>query len=235
MESLGLSIIAVGPLPLSARGLKTFAFEFNLAHPDEDKRSKAVQFYRKSIDLAVSLGAPMLQVLPGKIDRPGFMRSAHSYRRHYESCVKSLRELAGHAEESGIELGVENAVVGNFMDLAGEYEPLFRDVGSQSLKFLFDVANGNTFLAPREYLRLLGSRLAGVVHVQDNFGDYPYHLPIGEGGIDFESIVAELRRIGWDGYLIPEIFPAPARGFPAERIIRGLRKSKIALERLASV
>ena len=55
------------------------------------------------------------------------------------------------------------------------------------------------------------------------------------GGIDFESIIAELRRIGWDGYLIPEIFPAPARGFPAKRIIRGLRKSKIALERLASV
>jgi L-ribulose-5-phosphate 3-epimerase len=235
VESLGLSIISVGPLPFSSRGLKTFAFEFNLAHPDEDRRRRAVRFYRKSIDQAVALGAPTLQVLPGKIDRPGFMRSAHSYRRHYESCVKSLRELAGHAEESGIELGIENAIVGNFMDLAGEYEPLFGDVRSRSLRFLFDVANANAFLAPQAYLRLLGRKLAHVVHVQDNFGDYPYHLPIGDGEIEFGSIVDGLRRIGWDGYLVPEIFPAPARGFPAEKMIQGLRRSKIALERLLGV
>jgi L-ribulose-5-phosphate 3-epimerase len=193
-----------------------------------------VRFYRKSIDLAVSLGAPTLQVLPGQIDDRGFMKSANSYRRHYESSVKSLRELAGQAEESGIELGVENAVVGNFMGLAGKYMSVFRDVGSQSLKFLFDVANANAFLAPQEYLRLLGGSLADVVHVEDNFGDHPYHLPIGDGEIDFESIIAELRRIGWDGYLVPEIFPSSARGFPAERMIWGMRKSKRALERLVS-
>jgi len=232
-ESLGLSIVSVGPVPLSSsRGLKTFDFEFNLAHPDEERRRKAVRFYRKAIDMTVALDAPTLQVLPGRIDRPGFMNSAHSYRRHYEACVKSLGELAGAAEESGIELGVENAVVGNFMDHAGEYEPLFGDVESRSLKFLFDVANANAFLAPREYLRLLGGKLACIVHVQDNFGDFPYHLPIGDGEIDFGSIVAELRRLGWEGYLVPEIFPAPTKGFPAEGMIQGLRRSKMALERL---
>jgi len=48
-------------------------------------------------------------------------------------------------------------------------------------------------------------------------------LPPGHGHIDFDEIVATLRRTGYDGYLSAELFPRPDPDAAAAATIRHMR------------
>ena len=116
LESTGMRCISTCPIPFKAVSWEIFEFEFNLADPDEDSRGKAVEFFKKAIDVSAMLGAELVLIPPGKIEQPNFMQSKVSYRRHMDQLVKSIRECAAHALDLGVTLGIENTVVGNFLD-----------------------------------------------------------------------------------------------------------------------
>lgn len=206
LSSYGLEVVSTCPIPFSAERWEKFEFEFNLAHPVEEERKRAVRFVRDSVNLTRELGGHVMITLPGKVEQPSFMESQTSYRKYFEQAVKSLRECAKHAEDMGITLGVENAVVGNFMDLPDEMRRLLEAVGSERVKAYLDVANANVYYPPIEYIHALKGWLVDCMHVTDNDGGYAYHLPIGMGTIDFKTILRELKATGWDGYLVPEVF-----------------------------
>lgn len=224
LQSAGLKAISVCPIPFSARGWEEFEFEFNLAHPDEKLRQKAIKFYESIIDEAVKLGAMNVLVLPGKIEEPNRMKSSLSYRQYFEAAVKSLKELSKIARELGVKLCVENAVVGNFGDLPEELAMLVESADPDIVKVYLDIANANVFLDPKFYINKLKDYLCEAIHVTDNDGTYPYHLPIGEGTINYEEILRSLKRMGWKGCLFPEVFTEDPK--------EALRISKHALEEI---
>jgi L-ribulose-5-phosphate 3-epimerase len=225
LESTGMRCISTCPIPFKAVSWEIFEFEFNLADPDEDSRGKAVEFFKKAIDVSAMLGAELVLIPPGKIEQPNFMQSKVSYRRHMDQLVKSIRECAAHALDLGITLGIENTVVGNFLDTPYELKRAAERAASKNVKVYLDVANANIFHPPVEYIMELKGLLANCIHITDNDGNYAHHLPIGMGNIDFQEVISALKQIGWDGYLIPEIFYK-------EDPIEGLRISKEKLERM---
>ena len=225
LSTTNINVPSVCPLPLEPGSWGEFRFEFNLAHFDERSRRKAVEFYKQVVDSAVDFGADTVLTLPGKIDEPDLMKSPHSYRQHLEKLVESLKELAAYAGDRGVVLGVEHAVVCNFIDLPWELRYVVESVNSESVKVYFDTANANVFLPPTKYLDVIGDLLCKTIHVSDNHGDRPLHLPIGMGGIDFRRVVAKLKSLGWDGYILPEIFYNEAP-------IGGLRTCKTRLEEI---
>jgi len=206
LSSYSLEVVSTCPIPFSAERWEKFEFEFNLAHPAKEERKKAVKFVKDSVDLTRELGGRVMITLPGKVEQPSFMESQTSYRRYFEQAVESLRECVQHAEDAGVTLGVENAVVGNFMDLPDEMRRLLEAVGSEHVKAYLDVANANVYHPPLEYIHVLKDWLADCMHVTDNDGSYAHHLPLGMGTIDFKTILKELKATGWNGYLIPEVF-----------------------------
>ena len=225
LEAKEIDCVSTCPIPFEAEAWETFSFEFNLADPSEEKRRKAVEFFKKAIDLTVQLGAKLMLTLPGKVEQPNFMLSEASYRRHWNQSVKSIKECASYAEELGVALGVENAVVGSFCDTPYELKRIVKDVDSQNVKVYLDIANANTFYPPMDYVKELKGLLAECIHVTDNDGNYAYHLPIGMGTIDFHEVIMGLEKAGWNGYLLPEVFYK-------DDPIEGLRISKEALEKL---
>jgi len=224
LQSSGLKVISICPIPFSAKGWEEFEFEFNLAHPDENLRRKAVEFYRSIIDEAVRLGTNNVLILPGKIEEPNRMKSKVSYRQYFESAVKSLRELSKTAADLGVKLCVENAVVGNFGDLPEELVMLVESTDPDIVKVYLDIANANVFLDPKVYINKLKDYLCDAIHATDNDGTYPYHLPIGEGTINYEEVLRLLKEVGWDGCLLPEVF--------TDNPEEALRTSKEALEEI---
>ena len=63
-------------------------------------------------------------------------------------------------------------------------------------------------LRQREYLPTsiykLGARLKNL-HVRDTDGLLNYALPVGQGIVDWDHIVAALQDVGYDGYLVVEM------------------------------
>lgn len=224
-RSHGIKIISLCPIPFKAKQWEEFIFEFDLAAQSEAERLRAVKWYKSVVEMAAFLDAKTVIVLPGKVENPDFMKSRRSYRQHWEQAVKSLKELAKYAEDFDIYLGVENAVVCNYINLPGEIRLILEEVGSSYVKAYLDIANANVFLPPEVYIRELKGKLCETIHATDNDGSYPYHLPIGMGTINYEKVIEALKEVGWDGYLIPEIFYD-------EDPVGGLKRSKEALEKM---
>ncbi|MEM2188016.1 MAG: sugar phosphate isomerase/epimerase family protein [Candidatus Bathyarchaeia archaeon] len=224
LQSAGLNIISICPIPFSAKNWKEFEFEFNLAHPDERRRRKAIEFYKSVINEAALFGANSVLILPGKMDEPDRMKSSLSYRQYFEAAVKSLKELSNNARDFGVKLCIENAVIGNFGDLPEELAMLVEFTDPDNVRIYLDIANANVFFDPKIYINRLKNYLCDLIHATDNDGTYPYHLPIGKGTINYEEILRLLKRVGWDGYLLPEVFTEDPK--------RALKISKELLEEI---
>jgi sugar phosphate isomerase/epimerase len=69
-------------------------------------------------------------------------------------------------------------------------------------------------------VRLLGKRIVHV-HIHDNHGDADEHLVPGEGSIKFGPIVDEIKKIGYEGFVIVELFE-PTKAVESARI--GLKR-----------
>jgi protein FrlC len=221
----GLKVVSTCPILFKTVDWKDFEYEFNLAHPDELERRKAVDFVKGCMELSRALQSTTMLVLPGKVDQPDFIKSKVPYRAYFAQAVKSLKECAEHASQFELTLGVENAVVGNLADTPGELHRLLSAVNSERVKAYVDTANANVFYPPEEYLEVLEGKLVNCVHVSDNDGTRPDHLPVGMGRIDFPRFLKKLKNSNWDGYLVLETFYA-------ENPTAGLKMSK---ERLSKI
>jgi len=228
IDQFGMKVISILPDPfLRVRQWKFFDFKVNVAHPSAKMRRDSIRFYNTALDVGRDLGAEVVLALPGAIEQPSMMASKSSFKNHWDRAIESLKECAKHAEDVGVRLGVENAVVCNFVDRPEELLKMIKQVGSEYVKAYMDLANGNAFAPPLEYIELLRDSLCSCIHVSDNDGSSASHLPIGMGTIDFRSCIEALKRVGWDGYLVPETFYAKN---PKD----GVRRSKDALLGLLS-
>jgi hexulose-6-phosphate isomerase len=223
LKSHGITPTSISPTPFESKAWREFDFIYNIAALDEKSRLRAVKFYKDIIGIAVEFGAPNVLTLPGKIKESDLMKSDVSYRQAWDRCAKSLKELSKIASDEGVVLGIENAVICNFIDLPEELRQLIDEVGSDHVKVYLDVANANVFRDPEIYIRSLGDVLCTTLHTTDNDGSYPYHLPIGMGTIDYPRILRALKDVGWDGYLLPELFYA-------DDPVGGLRQTKRKLD-----
>jgi protein FrlC len=204
----GLKVISTCPILFRTEDWIHFEYEFNLAHPDELERRKAVDFVKGCMELTRALESTTMLVLPGKVDQPDFMKSKVPYRTYFAQAVKSLKECAEHASQFELTLGIENAVVGNFADTPGEIHRLLSAVDSERVRAYVDTANANVFYPPEEYLEVLRGKMVDCIHVSDNDGMRSDHLPVGMGSIDFPRFLKKLKSSGWDGYLVLETFYA---------------------------
>jgi len=225
LQAHGIKVTSLCPIPFEEKGWTEFRFEYNLAHPEESRRAEAVAWYKSVLELASDLEARNIIALPGKIEEADLMKSRFSYRQHWSQMVRSFKECAKKAEDLGVYMGVENAVVCNYVDLPEELGRVVDEVGSDYVKVYLDVANANVFQPPEHYIRTLRGKLCNTIHTTDNDGTYPYHLPLGMGTIDYRNVLGTLKETGWDGYLVPEIFyEQDPEG--------GLRRTKEQLEQM---
>jgi deoxyribonuclease-4 len=221
----GLKVISTCPIIFKTEDWVEFHYEYNLADPDEDKRKSAVEFIMSCMDISKDLGSQTMLILPGKIYQPDLTKSKIQYRKYFCQAIKSLNECGDYASKLDLDLGVENAVIGNFGYNPYELYKLTSEVESNRVKAYLDTANANVIFPPVDYVRILNGRLANCIHISDNDGLSPSHLPIGMGEIDFKELLSELKNLHWEGYLVLEVFYK-------QDPIGGLKTSKEELENL---
>lgn len=169
----------------------------DLVHEDHYVRLASVQYVKDTLSLVASMGGKILTVVPSTVGKVVPMGSPEE---EWEWAVAGLRECQAHAEQVGVRMGIEplNRFETYFINRADQAVQLANDVGG-NCGVTLDIFHMNVEEADwAQAIRDTGERLVDF-HVADN-----NRMPCGQGGLDWEAIVGELKGIGYDSYLTVE-------------------------------
>lgn len=121
--------------------------------------------------------------------------------------IEILKAMTGHADTCGIRLCIEN-----LSEQVSDFSPVFSAIAG--LGMTLDVGHGELLTARNtayEFAACWPQRIWHV-HLHDNRGgdtvQDDLHLPLGEGAIDFASIITFLKMQGFDRTMTLEVTPA---------------------------
>lgn len=166
----------------------------------------------RALKVAERVGATVLNVHPG----------LHSYYpeaswpQMKQNQAEVYEELSDYGSARGIRVVAENLIIAN-----NHFEHTWRPDGMIKLHdewraelkgITLDTGHARqSKLDVADTVRQLGSRIKHL-HLQDNHGGMiDEHLPIGTGVIDWDSVIAALDDVGFEGYGVFEFGPADAQ------------------------
>jgi sugar phosphate isomerase/epimerase len=182
-----------------------------LVTADEALRRRAEERTRAVIDLAAYLGA-MVNIgrLRGQLKLLGSVPDA------WAMAMERLRGVVAYAAGLGVKITMEplNRYETDFIFNAADGVRLIEDLACDNLGLMLDLFHMNIEDASiEEGLRLAGDRVWHV-HIADSNRCYP-----GSGHIDFDSIFAALKDIGYQDYVSAELLPLPDPDTAARKTI----------------
>ncbi len=196
----------------------------DLSHPDADVRAHAKSYVGSVLDFAEQLGASVVSTIPTAVMRtdPVGVEGREEdwwsgYQREWDLAVGSVRELAERASSAGITLAIEpiNRYESYLLRTAEQARRFVADVGSPAVKVQLDTFHMSLEEAdPAAAIRATGQALCNL-HLADS-----NRRAVGDGGLDWPSILAALVEIGYEGPLTLEPVPSEPNVFLGVRMAR---------------
>lgn len=168
-----------------------------LSDADPAVWEKTMAGMRASLQNAKDLGGDMVLLVPGVVN-PKTM-----YRDVWTRSVERTKQLAEDAEKIGITIGIEN-VWNKFLLSPLEGKHFIEEIGSERVRFWFDVGNVVLFGFPQDWIRTLGPLIARV-DVKDFKSDTKEFVPLQEGSVDWPEVMRAFDEIGYSGYMAAEV------------------------------
>lgn len=192
-------------------------------------RQRRVDFYRRSIDLGVALGAEVVSIWSGAApDGLTAEKDPAGESAHWDRLCQGLEPVLGHANGAGMTLAFEPEP-GMFIERPKEYEALLERLGTpgEALWLTLDVGHlvvtGD--LPVGDAIRASSTRIRNV-HLDDCPRGVHLHGPFGSGDLDLQDAVSALIEIDYEGVASVELSRDSHRGAQAaQQAIRELRKA----------
>lgn len=189
-------------------------FTADLEHPEIPQREFQVGHVAELAEIARDLDCPLVRVFTG------YDTAAAPYQKQWTLVVDCLRECAHIARDLGVTIGVQN-----HHDVACGFESmhdLIRAVGEPNCRAMFDA--WGPALHGDDLRR--AARLMAPFTVHTTIADYQLRprftyqpaavnyapavaatlaVPMGEGFIDYDAFLSELRASGFDGNIAYEM------------------------------
>ena len=121
----------------------------------------------------------------------------------WETCIANVRKVCEHAESEGVCFGVEPGPY-CLVSTTEDVERLLSEVGSDSLRVNYD--GGNLWAGgsdATDAVKRLGPKTVHV-HVKDYSRALGKETALGDGDVDYATVIRELRAVGYDGWLVIE-------------------------------
>jgi hexulose-6-phosphate isomerase len=182
--------------PLSANPLNS---------PDPALRAKGVDVLHKTIDFATWLRCGALLIVPGRLgDGP---KLKVGYQDTWDRVTAELRKAIPHAEQAKVYLTPEN-VWNKFLVSPLEMRAFVDQFQSPWLQTHFDIGNVMQFGYPQDWILTLGPRIKRM-HVKDyklsQRAEQGHFVDLLEGDVDWKEVMAALVKVGYRGFMSPEI------------------------------
>lgn len=211
----GFEIAMFNPADLDAKQLRQ-AFEanglectvcailppgINPISADATDRKKALAHLLQCVETAAEIGA---HKMGGPLYAPiGYLPGRRRTQDEWRWAVECFQSLGEVLDRNEVELGIEpvNRSETFFLNTAHEAKAFCEEVGHARMGVLIDTFHAN--IEEKNIaaaVRCAGQRLRHL-HVSENDRGL-----VGSGHVDFPGIVAALKEIGYDGYLMIEGF-----------------------------
>jgi len=191
----------------------------DLSSPIEELRRVWIEEVKNYIDVARALKINLLNVHAHKSGM--VLEIRESKKQALDNFADSLEELVEYARPFGINLMLENMPskdmrVKDFRFIMGRVP---------GLGMHLDVAHAFVAGGMKEVMSFIKTFRGRIphMHMSDNHGKEDEHIAIGKGDIDYEKVVKELKKSGYDRTITFEVF------FGGKKALKDSRKK---IERL---
>jgi L-ribulose-5-phosphate 3-epimerase len=157
---------------------------------------------RRCLDATAALGVDTMLLTMGALTDDLY------YNEAYANGLKALQLVAPHAEQIGVNIAVEY-VWNKFLLSPMEFARFCDEVASPRVGLFFDTGNMVVFGFPQHWVRICGKHLMKVHFKDFKRAGYEW-TPLLQGDVNFPAVMAELRKIGYDGALLSEVAPSIA-------------------------
>lgn len=186
--------------------LPTFVLTADLT---ENIRHSSVDEMLRSIEVAAELEAQKVVLHPSIVSGMGpfVMDTVKDYFFEF------LAEMTTAANRLKLTICLENMMPRNMLGVEpDDFEEIFAKY--PTLQMTLDTGHANLG-APTEsrllkLVKRFGNRL-GHIHISDNRGKRDDHLAVGQGTIDFRTLISKLVELGYDDTITLEIFDQDRR------------------------
>lgn len=194
---------------LEEKGLKPMLIcpswgDINLASPEPQARAFSLNVVRENILLAQNLGFEVVSLIAGR----RYYFTTPPFEKSWKWASESLGELAYVAEKLGVMLALEPLPGTNLIEDPKQVVEMLKEVNSKNLMAQFDTVKANVIkskISLTDQIDILKNYLASVC-LGDNDGTKLDHLPLGQGTVDFELVIKKLKEIGYDKFLIVDLW-----------------------------
>jgi len=228
-HGIELSLDETGPTGLDATpegltGIRAYAEGLGIAIPsvasglywsnpftsdDETIREKGIKIAEKQLQMAKTLGAKGILIVPGAVGVsfiPGF--TTVDYDVAYDRALAAFMRLKSKAEELQIHIGIEN-VWNQFLLSPLEMRDFIDKIDSPYVGAYFDVGNVVASGYPEQWIKILGKRIA-MVHFKDykrDAGGLHGFVDLLAGDVNWPAVMSAFKAIGYDGWATAEMIP----------------------------
>jgi hexulose-6-phosphate isomerase len=144
-----------------------------LSDPDPAVRKKCIESIALSLKQVKELGGDTVLVVPGVVNEKV------SYEQAYINAMQSIRELIPYAEETGMQIGLEN-VWSNFLISPIEAKRYVDEINHPLVGWYFDVGNILRYGWPEHWIRTLNRRIIKL-HAKEYSREIMNTKGLGEG------------------------------------------------------
>ncbi|MCD6530027.1 sugar phosphate isomerase/epimerase [Candidatus Bathyarchaeota archaeon] len=166
------------------------SIDVNLASLNPQVGKASLKAVEASVHLAAELNAKLIVSHVGRLSRD-YPESLTV--RAYANVIGRLREIVETSKNLGVVFTIENDHKSSDRILAGYASQVYSLIRDLDCKLTFDIGHANTLGEIQSFLECLCEEIVNV-HLHDNDGVSDSHLPLGEGGIDYSSILDSLKR-----------------------------------------
>ncbi len=193
-----------------------------LNSPLADVRAKGVAAIRRTVELAAQLNCTAVLLYPCRLGTGPKLEVG--YETTWQRVTHELKKAVPAAQKAKVVLTVEN-VWNKFLVSPLEMRTFVDQFHSPWLQTHFDIGNVMQFGYPQDWILTLGHRIKRV-HVKDyklsTRAEQGRFVKLMEGDVDWKAVIAALMKVGYRGYLSPEISHDPKEPDQLKNISRQL-------------
>ena len=199
-----LRLIEKYEMPVKVYTPEHNAYPYNYMIGNDMQRRDAVEYLKMAIQMGKALGAGYTLISAG---HAGYTQDRAQI---WERLIKTLKELADFAEQTGEKIVLE-ALTGfetNVCTSAGDVKAVLEEVDSPFLCGMCDVVVPFVQQEPIiSYFELLKEKCCHL-HLVDSDGCSDMHFLPGDGEIPLPELIEEIKTAGYDGTATIELVTA---------------------------
>ena len=167
-----------------------------LSSPDAATRDESRKGLEEAIRESKAVGGSSVLLVPGAVRGEN-----ENHEQVWERSITEIRKVIPLASKLGIHVLIET-VWNGFCYKPEQFRDYLDEINNPWVQAYYDIGNMQKFAPSHEWIRILGNRNVKL-DVKD-WGVKNGFCPLGQGDVEWDKVRAELKKIGFNGWVTRE-------------------------------